>query len=160
MAERQFPYKGYRFTVTFNGEDVGGFQKVSGLNVEADVVNYREGTDPPAQRKDPGLVSVGTVTLSRGVMKKRTQLWDYFRKLGTGYFSPDENPTGAYAEEGTEARFNLVITLQDRSGKGVVRWILYNCFPRRLEFSDLGEHDVVVETLQVEPEGISFEFLD
>jgi phage tail-like protein len=157
MPERQFPYKGYRFKVSFGGEDVGGFQKASGLSVEVDVVNYREGIDPPAQRKDPGLVSVGTVTLSRGIMKRRTQLWDYFKKLGTGIGSPEENPTGDYAEEGE--RFNLVIYLLDRSGKEVVKWQLYNCFPRRLEFSDLGEQDVVVESLQVEPEGISFEVL-
>ena len=60
------PLKSFRFRVEIDGFIRFGFSKVSGLNVETDVIEYREGGDNETPQKSPGLAKYGDVTLSRG----------------------------------------------------------------------------------------------
>lgn len=71
MADNRIhdPALGFRFQVTVAGKGVSaGFNKVTGLRDESEVVDYREGTDPIVKRKIPGIRVFPALVLSRGMM--------------------------------------------------------------------------------------------
>ena len=55
---RNDPYRGFNFRVEIDGLPVGGFSEVSGLTADGDVVDYREGTDPPTTSQARGPAQV------------------------------------------------------------------------------------------------------
>ena len=60
------PYASYSFLV--EGINVASFAEVSGLEVEIETIEYREGNDPTAGvRKLPGLTKFANIVLKRGV---------------------------------------------------------------------------------------------
>ena len=60
--------------------DVGDnlpFQEVSGLDTEAQPIEYRAGNNKVwSTIKMPGLVKTGNVTLKKGVFAKNNKFWD------------------------------------------------------------------------------------
>jgi len=61
------PIKVFRYRVLVPGWDQGaGFSECLGLNVENDVVEYREGGMLDTPQKSPGLQKFGDITLRRG----------------------------------------------------------------------------------------------
>ena len=64
---RNDPYGQFNFLVEIDGITQAGFQEVSGLDTSTPAVDYREGTDPPHQRKLPGLNAFTPITLKSGV---------------------------------------------------------------------------------------------
>jgi len=70
---RENPYGEFNFLVDLGTGDTegpeAGFQEVSGLGQEVEVIEYRNGNDKVnAVRKLPGLTKVPDVTLKRGVI--------------------------------------------------------------------------------------------
>jgi phage tail-like protein len=50
------PYSSFNFVVEADGEEIGAFTEVSGLDSENTPIEYREGADPiNAPRKLPGI---------------------------------------------------------------------------------------------------------
>ena len=57
------------YVVKFNGQAVGGFTEVSGLALDTNVVDYRDGNDASLPtRKAPGRQAFESITLQRGVV--------------------------------------------------------------------------------------------
>ena len=133
-VQRDHPYGNYNFLVEIDGVAAAGFQEVSGLSVEIDVIAYRDGSDRTgAVRRMPGLHKVPDVTLKRGVAGQ-TDLYDWLRAVINGQ----------------AARRNIAISLlpEDRSGP-VARWKLFNAFPVRFTLGPLNAKgtDVAMEEL-------------
>lgn len=131
---RDHPYGNYNFLIEIDGIASGGFQEVSGLSVEIDVIEYRDGSDRTgAVRRLPGLHKLGNITLKRGIMGA-TDLYDWMRATVNGQ----------------PARRNLAISLlpEDRSGP-VERWLLFNAFPVKFTLGPLNAKgtDVAMEEL-------------
>ena len=61
------PYKEFKFRVKWDGKYVAGISKVSALKRTTEVIDYREGGEPSATRKMPGLTKFEPITLERGV---------------------------------------------------------------------------------------------
>ena len=130
---RKDPYKNFNFLVEIDGITQAGFSEVSGLRVEIDVVEYRDGSDTSsAVRKLPGRAKVGDITLKRGVMASN-QLHAWMES----------------AAQGNVNRKNGVIVLLDDERNAVVRWKFFNAFPRKWEgpLLDAKGTDVAIETL-------------
>lgn len=148
-ASAHDPYRGFKFRVLIGTERVG-FQSVSGLSEETEVVEYREGTDPVTARKLPGLTSYPNIVLSRGLSKSRV-LQDWRAQVGAhNGFADGVAPPGF--------RRTVTIQLFDKGNpfdKPVKEWEVYDAWPSRMEFSDLdaGGSDVVVESLELAHEG-------
>jgi hypothetical protein len=56
VGQRKDPYRNSRFLVEIDGIVQAGFSEVTIPDSSNDVVDYREGNDPPTTRKLPGLV--------------------------------------------------------------------------------------------------------
>ena len=135
------PYAGFNFLVQFQGIISGAFNEVTGLNVEAAVIEYREGENPMTQRKLPGLLKYGNVTLKRGVVGNH-ELYSWIKKV----------------IDGDIERQNVTVILQSelREEEGVVQWILKEAWPCKFMAPDLkaGADEVAIETLELCNEGI------
>jgi phage tail-like protein len=133
----------YRFTVTVDGgaHDLGGWSKVSGLDVSWDIAEYRSGGAANVSRWFfPGHAKYGTVKLTRSSSSEADLVIVWLRHI---------------AATGNSA--TLVITLFDEVGEAVVQWQLDNVFPRKYTVGGLNAEgtDVAMESLVLSHEGLS-----
>jgi phage tail-like protein len=130
---RKDPYKNFNFLVEIDGMTQAGFSECSGLRLEIDVIEYREGGEPTsAVRKLPGRAKVGDIRLKRGVTGSN-QLQAWIESTAQGI---------------VHRQYGVIILLDDER-KPVVRWKFFNAFPRKWEgpvFEAKGT-DVAIETL-------------
>src|SRR3954468_19903520 len=95
---RDNPYGNFNFVVILGlGTDpnspAGGFQEVTGLNVEVTSADYRNGNEKVNHvRKVNGLYKVGDITLKRGLMGA-TDLFGWINQVRTGDQSARRNIT-------------------------------------------------------------------
>jgi len=140
-----YPHSKNHFRVEWGGNNVG-FMEVSGLSIELDVVDYREGSSPESSvRKMPGVKKFSDVVLKRGIVKSDD---DFYRWIGTATFNQVE-------------RRDVVISLLNERHESVVVWKLRNAFPSKLEYSTLNAHssEVIIESLTLAHEGLTVEYL-
>jgi phage tail-like protein len=65
----QRPYMQFNFQLQIDGQDVGGFQEVTGLGTEVAITEYRHGNEKNNNvRKLTGLNKAADVTLKRGIL--------------------------------------------------------------------------------------------
>ena len=78
-VERPNPYSNFNFIVEADGQEVGGFSEVSGLDSENQPIEYRDGNEGiNAPRKLPGIEAYPVVPLKRGITGSLTP-WDWRR---------------------------------------------------------------------------------
>ncbi len=64
-----YPMTAFHFRVEWGGTLIG-FSEVTGLNIEVQPIEYRDGLSPEySVIKMPGLKKYGNITLKRGVFK-------------------------------------------------------------------------------------------
>ena len=137
---RSDPYKDYSFLVEIDGLPSAGFSEVSGLSAEAEVIEYREGSDKTtSSRKLPGRVRYGNVTLARGLTTSH-DLFDWWMSVATGNVQ----------------RRDVTITLLDDERNAVVRWQLRDAWVARIEVGSLqaAGNDVLIESVVLTHEGL------
>jgi phage tail-like protein len=137
---RRDPFKNYSFVVEIDGIASSAFKSVSGLAAEAEVIEYREGSDPlSSSRKLPGRVRYPNVRLSRGLTTTR-DLWDWWETVVNG----------------TVDRRNVAIILLDDSRTEVLRWFLRDAWIAKFEAPDLDAsgNEVAIETIELAHEGL------
>ncbi|MFN7175882.1 MAG: phage tail protein [Thermaurantiacus sp.] len=142
--ERDNPWPAWTVTVDLGDGEERGFAEVSGLSVEVDVIEYREGRDRTNMvRKVPGLVRVGEITLRRG-MAGKLDLFQWLRTVIAG------------RPERRDVRIRLYS--EDRADV-VLSWKLVNAWPRRHVSGPFraGASEVAVEELVLVAEGLEIE---
>lgn len=129
------PLQKFKFRVTIPGiPSTIGFQTVSGLSEETEVVEYKEsGFD--YTHKLPGNNSVGEVTMERGMFAD-SSMQDIYKNTLT-------NP---------DFRNTMIIQLLDRFGNVQRTWKLAEAWISSWEGSDLdaSSSDVAIETIKVQ----------
>ena len=101
-----WPLPKFHFEVRW-GSTVLSFQEVSGLDLEAQPIEYRQGDSPVFSTiKMPGLKKFGNVTLKKGVVRSDNQFWDWFNQIRMN----------------TIQRVPLTISLLDEEGKPTMVW--------------------------------------
>jgi phage tail-like protein len=135
------PLRNFRFRVEIDGLQTAGFTEVQGLTANTDVVEYREGTDPPHLRKLSGLTKYGNITLRRG-MTTSLELYNWYRQITSGQLAGN--------------RKQVVIVVQDESGADQARFAVHEAWPIKYEAPDLNGkgNEVAIETLELTNEGI------
>ena len=142
-VQRDNPYLNFNFTVDIGVGDELGFSEVEGLSGEIEVIEYREGADRVnTARKLPGLAKYSNVTLRRGITG-RTDLFEWWKTVRDGHVQ----------------RRNVTITLLDEARQPVVRWLLRNAWPVKVEGPDLiaTGNEVAIETLELAHEGLEID---
>lgn len=155
-----YPFPKFYFKVSrpekeFNSADQIGFTEVSGLDYQADLIEYRHGSDPNFSKiKMPGLRKFSNVTLKKGIIQGFKEAnADFFTWLGDGKADKTVRKRKDY-------RLNLIITLNDEEGNPVVAWTLTNAFPVKVAFTDMkaDANEVAVETLELAIEDLAVEY--
>lgn len=79
------PLLQYNFLLEIDGtsDAVAGFTEVSGINMESDIVEYREGSDTATVRKLAGMRKYGNITLKRGYTTNN-ELWEWRKTVIDG----------------------------------------------------------------------------
>jgi phage tail-like protein len=138
------PFLSFRFRVEINDRnnklEVGGFSEVSGLQVEVEVFDYREGGLNDYIHKLAGPVRYpSNLILKHGLMDADT-VWQWERQMLRGDI----------------ARRNVSIILMDSAGQDQWRWEFQDAFPVRWSGPDLraGSAEVAIETLELAHRGL------
>ncbi|OOC12169.1 phage tail protein [Dickeya dadantii] len=120
---------------------VASFQEITGLDIEAQIIEYRAGNSPVFSTiKMPGIIKSGNVTLKKGIFVKDNNFYDWFSKI----------------KMNTIARTAVTINLLDESGSPAMTWKLKNAWPTKVSGTDLKSdgNEVAVETIELAHEGL------
>lgn len=80
VGDRKDPYRGYNYRVEIDGLSVAGFSEASGLTLDTDPVEYREGNElRMTVRKLSGLRKFSNITLKRGYTDN-AELFDWYKQ--------------------------------------------------------------------------------
>ncbi|HKH59298.1 MAG TPA: phage tail protein [Flavitalea sp.] len=135
-----YPLPKFHFRVEWGGAKIG-FSEVSGLSVETDVVEYRDGSSPEFHKiKMPGMQKFGNITMKRGIFQGDN---DFFKWWNTVALNTIE-------------RRDVTISLLNESHEPVVVWKIKNAWPSKVQSTDLKSDDngVAIETIELAHEGL------
>ncbi len=142
QSQTVWPISKFYFSVDIGDQTDLAFQEVSGLDTEAQVIEYRNGNSPVFSTiKMPGLTKPGNVTLKKGVFVKDNKFWDWYNEI----------------KMNTIKRESVVIKLLDETGAATMTWTLNNAWPTKITSTDLKSdgNEVAVETLEIAHEGLT-----
>lgn len=135
------PLLQYNFLLELDGtsDAVAGFTEVSGINMETDVVEYREGADTATVRKLPGLRKYGNITLKRGYTTN-TELWDWRKTV----------------IDGATQRKSGVIVLLNESRQPTLRWEFSQAWVSKYEGPALNAtaNEAAIESIEIAVEDV------
>ena len=143
MAEEAYVLPAYQFEVSWGGA-LGGFSEVSGLNMETDVIEYRNGTEKSrAVKKLSGLRKFSNITLKRGYLKGDNDFFTWF---------------SATKQDKPERR-DMTISLLDESSSPVVTWKISAAWPCKIEGPSFNakSSEVAIESMEVVLEWMELE---
>ena len=128
----------YRFVVEVEGETVGAFRGVSGLDSETEVIEYQDGTDKTL-RKRPGRLKYSNIVLKKGYLTE-TKLRVWWEEIQRGEFVPK----------------NGTIPIFDRAGDAVDQYNFYEGWPCKWKGFSLDESNPgpVIEEIELCVEGL------
>ncbi len=139
-----WPLPKFYFTIETASLSGAAFQEVSGLDVEAQVIEYRHGNSPEFSTiKMPGIKKYGNVTLKKGIFKGDNKFWTWFNTV----------------KMNTAQREDVTIKLLDEQAKPTMVWSLKNAWPTKITGTDMKSdgNEVAVETLEIAHEGLTIE---
>jgi phage tail-like protein len=134
------PLRNFKFQVVITPQSGGvinmGFMNVQGLNVQIDVIAYREGGFNVTTQKMPGQADFSPIVLSHGVVCGRQADIDWLRELfivmqGSGTTGPGTN----FRDTVDIKVLSHPVTTSSVPVKGWFR--VYNAWPTAVSWSDL-----------------------
>ncbi|MCH8831265.1 MAG: phage tail protein [Chloroflexi bacterium] len=141
QSKTVWPLPKFYFEVKWDTQ-VMSFQEVSGLDVEAQVIEYRHGDNPIFSTiKMPGIVQSGNVTMKKGVFISDNKFWDWYNQI----------------KMNTIKRVPVTISLLDEAGAPTMVWTLANAWPTKITSTDLNAegNEVAVEEIEIVHEGVT-----
>jgi phage tail-like protein len=136
-----WPLPKFYFQVKWDS-NVMSFQEVSGLDIEAQPIEYRHGDSKDfSVIKMPGIKKTGNVTMKKGVFKSDNKFWDWFNQI----------------KMNTIKRVPVTISLLDEAGAATMVWTLANAWPTKITGTDMKAdgNEVAVETIEIAHEGLT-----
>lgn len=136
-----WPLPQFRFEVRWDSALLS-FQEISGLDVEAQPIEYRHGNSPAfSPIKMPGIKKYGNVTMKKGVFASDNKSWDWFKQI----------------KMNTIKRMPVTISLLDEQGRPTMVWTLINAWPTKVTGTDLKSegHEVAIESIEIAHEGLT-----
>jgi phage tail-like protein len=145
---RDDPYGGYNFEVLINGisDDgtavKGSFAEASGLEVEIQPIEYRNGAEDITVRKIPGLKKFPNIVLKRGILGD-VALWNWIQE----------------AMDGKVRRTEGSVVLLDENKQEVMRWNFARGWPCKWTGPGLNakNNEIGMETLEICHEGLQLD---
>ena len=138
-----WPLQKFYFQVKWDSE-VMSFQEISGLDIEAQPIEYRHGDSPEFSTISmPGIKKSSNVTMKKGVFKSDNKFWDWFKQI----------------KMNTVKRVPVTISLLDEAGAPTMVWTLANAWPTKISGTDMKAdgNEVAIETIEIAHEGITID---
>jgi phage tail-like protein len=146
-ATRADPSPSFRFHIEIQGVNVARFSECSGLELEQETFDYKEGGLNSTVHRFPGRFKFTNLTLKKGIAADGKVLWDWMQA------------TVKAVSEGSVTTHNVTVTLYDLSGKTPLRtWELVNAYPVKWSSTALSaeQNAIAMETLVLAHQGMSF----
>lgn len=138
-----YPLPKFHFQVQWGGERLG-FTEVTGLDIQIEAIEYREGSSPEYSKiKMPGLHKFSNLTLKRGTIKSDS---DFYKWINTTSLTKVQ-------------RRDIIISLLDETHAPVMTWKAINAFAIKVQASDLKSdgNEVAIETIELAHEGLNIQ---
>jgi phage tail-like protein len=138
------PIRNFRYRLEIDNITQAGFSEVHISETTIDMVEYREGTDPPHMRKLSGLTKYGNVSLKWGVT------------IGGSALDMFKWHTAVSAGQIKDNRKKVVVIAQDEAGADAARFVITDAWPVKYNITDLQAkgNEVLIEVLELANEGI------
>ncbi|MEF8810992.1 MAG: phage tail protein [Bacteroidales bacterium] len=140
MAE--YPLPKFHFEVDWGEDRKIAFTEVSGLDVETELIEYREGSSKEYSKiKMPGMIKYSNITLKRGTFKGDNDFFNWWNAIKLNK-APRESVT---------------INLLNENHEAIVTWEVKNAWPVKVQSTDLKAdgNEVAVETMELAHEGLT-----
>lgn len=138
------PIRNFRYRLEIDNITQAGFSEVHISETTIDVVEYREGTDPPHTRKLSGMTKYGTVTLKWGltVGGSALDMFKWHAAVSAGHVKDN--------------RKTVAIIAQDEAGVDAARFVITDAWPVKYNPTDFNAkgNEVLIELLELANEGI------
>lgn len=138
-----YPIVKFHFQVEWGGTKIG-FTEVSGLDVETEVVEYRDGANPEYSKvKMPGMQKFSNITLKRGTFASDNEYFDWWNTVKLN----------------TITRRDITISLLNEEHEPVVTWKVKNAWPTKIQSTDLKAdgNEVAIESMEIVHEGLTIQ---
>ena len=148
-AKGDYPIPKFHFRVQWGKDFRIGFTEVSGLDLETEVIEYREGSSKTYNSsKQPGRTKYSNVTLKRGTFEGD---YDFFMEWRKTFYFQEGNQTGS------RFRRNVEIMLLNENHEPIITWTLLNAWPSKVQSTDLkaDANEVAIETMELVHEGLT-----
>ena len=135
-----YPLPKFHFLVQWGGKRIG-FSEVTGLDIQLEPIEYREGSSPQFSKiKMPGLQKFSNITLKRGTVANDKEFYTWMKTVSMN----------------TIERRDLTISLLNENHEPVISWKVINAFPIKVQASDLKAdgNEVAIETIEIAHEGL------
>ena len=142
VQDQFWPLPKFYFSVDIGDMTDLPFQEVSGLDIDADVIEYRHGNSPiHSVIKMPGLKKYGDITLKKGVFTTDNKFYDWISMISLN----------------TYKRLTVVIRLLDEKGDPKMTWTLTHAFAKQITPTDMNSQssEAAIETIVFTHEGLS-----
>ncbi|NSL86350.1 phage tail protein [Chitinophaga solisilvae] len=136
-----YPMPKFHFSVEWGPGTKIGFTEITGLTMESDVIEYREGSSPEFHKvKMPGLQKLSNITLKRGTFQGDIGFHEWMETISMN----------------TVSRRDVTIKLLNENHEPVITWQVLNAWPVKVQSSDLKAdgNEVAIETMEIAHEGI------
>ena len=141
MAE--YPLVKFHFEVNWKDVKIQ-FTEVTGLTVETEVVEYRDGASKEYSKlKMPGMQKFGNITCKRGTFKSNNEFYDWWNTVKLN----------------TIERRDVTISLLNENHEPVVTWKIKNAWPTKVQSTELKAdgNEVAIETIEIAHEGLTIQ---
>ena len=135
-----WPLPKFHFQVKWGANEIA-FQEVSGLDSEAQIIEYRAGNSKGfTATKMPGIKKFSNVTMKKGIFKGDKDFWDWLGKI----------------KMKTIERITVTISLLDEGGEAAMTWSLANAWPTKITGTDFKSdgNEVAIESIEIAHEGL------
>lgn len=143
MSEIQYPMPSFHFDVKCGGESIA-VSEVSGLDIEVQVIEYREGASPEySPIKMPGIPKYSNITLKKAIVPQYSLFFTWINSITLNKVD----------------RRDLTISLLNEEHSPVMTWKVKRAFPVKLQGPVLKAtgNELAIETLEVAHEGLTIE---
>jgi phage tail-like protein len=138
-----YPLPKFHFRVEWGGSKIG-FTEVTGLNIENELIEYRDGSSPEYHKiKMPGLQKYGNITLKRGMFNGDNEFFIWLNSVSLSKIE----------------RRDVMISLLNENHEPVWVWKVKNAWPTKVTAPDLKSdaNEVAVESIELAHEGLVIE---
>ena len=139
----QYPIPKFHFEVNWGGTKLG-FSEVTGLDVETQPIEYRDGNSQEYNvLKIPGMQKYANIVLKRGIIRTDNEFYEWWNTVSLD----------------TIERRDITISLLDENHQPVMVWNVKNAWPSKVQSTDLkaDDNNVAIETLELCHEGLTMQ---